>query len=77
MKTGKACRCHQRVCVHLSKRRWLVVTRNRTDQKNSYGSITFSEYSTVRCQQCGAAWRTKATYVGELKDDTFDQVKDD
>lgn len=50
-------------------RRWLVVRRNSRCSAFEGYRHAWSPYSDVRCEKCGAYWRTKAKFVSLLKDE--------
>ncbi len=61
-------------CEVKDKNNWVVLRRN---YNNSYfesprGGQHYSEYSSVKCINCGALGRTKAKYVVTLKDGDYD-----
>ncbi len=60
-----ACRCQERQKPAI-ERRWMVTAyRCNHSAFNGY-RFTPSDWSAVRCERCGANWRTKAAYVEEI-----------
>lgn len=55
-------------CTPPDRSRWRVVQRNCNHSAFSGYRWTPSAYSGIRCLGCGAFWRTKAQYVGKIKD---------
>ena len=47
---------------------WRVVVRRANYSAFSGGRRTPSDYSQLVCRACGASWRTKAAYVGQVAD---------
>jgi hypothetical protein len=66
MSTGNVGRCLK---GHDGQPSRLMVTQRLCNHSafNGY-HYTPSDYSTVRCCQCGVHWRTKASYVRRLPD---------
>lgn len=56
------------LCNH-AKDNWVVLQRKCNYSAFNGYHYTPSAYSTVKCNFCGAVWRTKAAYVGDLLDD--------
>lgn len=69
MSGGPVCRCSYGR-GRLRVRHWRVVERNCNHSAFNGGHWTWSDYSQLRCQQCGRMWRTKAAYVRNLSDMT-------
>lgn len=61
------CKCVERK-KPIAERQWLVTQRYCNHSAFNGYQYTPSEYSTVICETCGAAGRTKALYVAELAD---------
>ena len=61
------CQCEERR-KPIGERRWLVLDRNCHHSAFAGYQWTYSDYSTVSCEACGATGRTKAAYVAQLKD---------
>ena len=57
----------------IAERRWVVVDRNCNYSAFNGYRWQWSSYSLVRCLACGKTWRTKAAYVGRLRDGTLDE----
>ena len=57
--------CMERTKV-VSERRWVVLQYKCNHSAFNGYRRTPSDYSTVKCLECGATGRTKAAYVGEL-----------
>lgn len=55
-------------CVHKHRARWAVAVRKANYSAFNGGRRTSSDYSLVRCAECGRRWRTKAAYVDTLPD---------
>lgn len=48
-------------------RQWFVLERNASRSAfNGYKQV-WSDFSWVQCRVCGAHWKTKAAWVGDLK----------
>jgi hypothetical protein len=64
------------VCTDPEHRAHWYVTQRRCNYSafNGY-HYTPSDYSRVRCPDCGMTWRTKAAYVEELPDAPIDWWK--
>lgn len=60
MSGGKACR------TRAHKPRWLVITYRANYSAFNGGQRTDSDYSAVKCGECGRVWRTKGAYVDTL-----------
>ena len=52
----------------IEERNWVVVDRNCNYSAFSGYQQTYSAYSALKCNACGARWRTKAEYVNTLDD---------
>lgn len=65
MSGGPVCRCGKREA-------WRVTARLCNYSMFNGGNRTPSDYSAIVCARelggCGASWRTRASYVGELPD---------
>jgi hypothetical protein len=57
-------------CGRRHRATWAVLQRNGNRSAFSGYHWTPSDYSAVRCGECGRVWRTKAAYVSQLPDDT-------
>lgn len=67
MSVSFSCHCQERN-KPIDKRNWSVINRNyHCSAFNGYQK-TYSDYSLVICDTCGAIGRTKAKYVKKLKD---------
>ena len=65
MSSGRRCSCPSDK-DHGERKNWVVMQyRCNHSAFNGYHP-TLSNYSSVVCKKCGAAWRTKAAYVDEL-----------
>lgn len=62
-----SCQCGERK-KPVKDRRWVVYQRNCHHSAFSGYHRTYSDYSTVKCNGCGAVGRTKAAYVRDLPD---------
>lgn len=69
MSQGGACRDKG----HHAAGQWVVVQRNCNFSAFSGYRGTPSQYSGIRCLECGIFWRTKAKYVGRLRNATADE----
>lgn len=63
MSHGTACKSR---AVHWTS--WRVVVRRANYSAFNGGRRTPSAYSQLVCRACGAVWRTKAAYVGQVAD---------
>ena len=70
MSQGVACK----ETTHRAGGYWVVVTRNGNHSAFNGGRFTPSDYSLVRCLECGAMWRTKAAFVRTLRNATTEQA---
>lgn len=70
MSMGAACRDKG----HRAGGAWVVVQRHSHSSAFAGYRRTWSRYSSVRCLDCGAFWRTNAGYVGGLRDATGDEA---
>lgn len=66
MSGGHACNCEERK-KPAEDRNWVII-----DYKCNFSAFngwrrTASDYSSVRCVECGRAWRTKSNYVNKLR----------
>lgn len=71
MSDGPACRCSERE-KPVKDRRWVVTARYCHHSAFAGYARTYSDYSAVWCLTCAASWRTKAEYIGQLRDDNGD-----
>lgn len=69
MSGGTSCQCAQRK-LPAGERRWVVVQRHCNHSAFNGYRQTYSDWSCLRCRECGALWRTKASYVHSLADDS-------
>ena len=67
MSQGVSCKCPE-AKKRVKERRWFVLQRQCNYSAFSGYHYTPSDYSCVQCHACGMAWRTKASYVDNLKD---------
>lgn len=67
MSGGTACSCAESK-KPIAERAWEVTQRFCNHSAFNGNRLTFSHYSAIRCDACRACWRTKARYVGHLKD---------
>jgi len=67
---GFICRDH----CHRAGGAWVVIERERNYSIFHCGHYQASDYSLVRCLECGKFWRTKAKYVDTLKDATEEEA---
>lgn len=65
MSGGRACSCPER-SKPVDKRAWTVITMRGNYSTFNGRRFAHSDYSEVRCAECGARWRTKAAYVADL-----------
>jgi hypothetical protein len=54
------------LCQREHRARWVVVAYRGNRSAFSGYHWTPSDYSAVRCEECGRYWRTKAAYVDDL-----------
>lgn len=73
MSGGPSCCCEERA-KPLADRQWRVIDRNCNYSKFNGSRYTPSDYSAIKCLQCGRWWRTKAKYVDSLRDGTRGEV---
>lgn len=64
------CHCPEHL-RHIKVRAWVVVDRNVHHSTFNGSRATYSRYSAVVCKRCRCVWRTKAKYVGQLKNGTY------
>ena len=69
MSVSFGCRCPERR-KPVGERRWVVVMRQCHYSTFSGRRYTPSDWSLIRCLNCGAVGRTKAAYVAELRNAT-------
>lgn len=81
MSGGRACQCEEKkepLAVppggNRPARLWRVMQRNCNHSAFNGYHLTFSDYSSVLCLRCGAAWRTKADYVFATPDASEEDV---
>ena len=67
MAVSFSCKCEERK-KPIAERKWVVSERYCNHSAFNGYHYTCSNYSTVRCLECGAVGRTKANYVLQLKD---------
>lgn len=67
--TGGVCKCPESK-KPITERKWFVLDRECNHSAFNGYARTPSAYSCVHCNECIACWRTKAAYVGKLKDET-------
>ncbi len=67
MSVSFGCKCEERK-KPVKDRAWFVLLREHHCSAFAGYRVTPSKYSTVHCNSCGSAGRTKAAYVSELKD---------
>jgi hypothetical protein len=67
MSGGYACHCEERD-KPIAERAWFVTQRRCNHSAFSGYHYTPSAWSTIRCPVCRTVWRTKASYVNQLKD---------
>lgn len=65
MRFSVACRCPDKKIAQ--RDHWFVSRRNYHRSAFSGYRETWSAYSSVKCEACGAIWRTKAAYVSTLR----------
>ena len=71
---------HACSCTGKDKRKKWVVTGRRCNYsyfETPKGGWHHSDYSQLRCKECGGLWRTKAKYVDDIPDDTDPQWVDE
>lgn len=80
MSGGAACQCSEKsepltqpAGSNRPARLWRVLQRRCNHSAFNGYHRTPSEYSTIQCLRCGAAWRTKADYVWRLPDRAEDE----
>lgn len=56
----------------MAERNWVVTTRRGNHSAFSGYHFTPSDYSAVACNTCGEWGRTKAKYVAQLPDGSYD-----
>ena len=69
MSGGAVCRCGESK-KSITDRRWEVMQYKCNHSAFSGYKWTPSDWSSLRCEACGASWRTKADYVGQLMKET-------
>lgn len=76
MSVSFSCHCDERK-KPVEERDWIVLTRKGNYSYFEYpkGQFHRSDYSTVYCRTCRVMGRTKAKYVSELKDGSWDLVQ--
>lgn len=67
MSGGSACQCAE-AKKPVKERNWVVTQRKCNHSAFNGYHYTPSDYSSIKCLECGAIWRTKATYVSKLRD---------
>lgn len=67
-----AARAHARVvaCGREHRESWRVIQRHGNASAFNGYHWTPSDYSAVRCGDCGRVWRTKAAYVDDLPNES-------
>ena len=73
MAVSFGCKCPERD-KPVADRAWVVIDRRCHHSAFSGYHRTPSDYSTVHCRCCRAVGRTKAAYVDQLPDGTFDGI---
>lgn len=68
MSGGFACVCENKKHLEPRDKNWRVTARCCNNSAFNGYHNTPSDYSAVRCLDCGNRWRTKARYVVTLKD---------
>lgn len=63
MSQGEACKNRTDHWIH-----WRVEVRRANYSAFNGGRRTPSDYSLLVCRACGATWRTRAAYVGQVAD---------
>lgn len=76
MSGGPSCKCPESQ-KPVAGRAWVVIQRNGNASAFNGYRWQYSDYSAVRCRICNMVWRTKAGYVGALKDSTPEQWEQD
>lgn len=66
MSGGTACKCEEGR-KPLNTRPWVVTCYRGNYSAFNGNRFMPSDYSAIRCEACGACWRTKADYVYSLK----------
>ena len=66
MSQGTACHCPERRKAP-GDRAWVVTQLYCNHSAFNGGRHTASDYSAIRCNGCGASWRTRAAYVVQLR----------
>jgi hypothetical protein len=61
--------------AHRAAGAWIVLVRNANHSAFNGGRRTPSAYSAVACTRCGRIWRTKARYVGTLRDGSWKELE--
>ena len=67
------CDCPERKKPNPRDRNWVVIDRYCNYSAFSGYHWTPSDYSALHCHTCGACWRTKADYVGLIRDGSYKQ----
>ncbi len=67
MSRSYACNCHRRYAVDFREKFWRIVHFMCNYSAFNGYRRTSSDYSCVRCLNCGRYWRTKAGYVYTLR----------
>lgn len=73
MSASFRCKCPERK-KPVAERNWVVIERNCHYSAFAGYRYTYSEYSFVFCKSCRALGRTKAEYVLELPDGSYDDL---
>lgn len=66
MSGGNVCKCSE-AKKPIEQRNWVVMDYKCNYSAFSGWKYTPSDYSSVRCVECGCTWRTKAGYVDSLR----------
>lgn len=74
MSQGISCKCAESKKPP-AERAWQVTQRHQRCSAFDGYHPRCSDYSAVRCLVCHSAWRTKAKFVGALKDAPADWYK--
>lgn len=74
MSVSFSCKCPERK-KPVAERNWVVLDRNCHHSAFAGYHRTYSEYSEVFCKSCGALGRTKAKYVLELLDGSYNDLE--
>lgn len=69
MGSGPVCKCDESTRA-VKYRAWRVHQRYHNNSSFERGGYAASDWSSVFCLKCRRIWRTKATYVSQLKDAT-------